>query len=103
MWAVVGGGLVALVELAVAVGLAIDRRSLTEAWSRVSVSRRTNFEKQRELQEFALALDVRDADLDLRERRVEFREERLFQFEEQMRLLEQDHHRNREFPPDLTA
>lgn len=93
MWAVVGIGTLVLLGLATAVGLAIDRQARTQAWERVADSRRMNATTRRELEELALTLDVRCADLDLRERRVEFREDRLFRYEEQMQQLERDLHR----------
>lgn len=102
MWVVVVGGLLALVALATAVGLAMDRRAREEAWGRVAVSRRINAENRRELEQQSLVQDVREADLDLRERRVEFRELRLFHYEEAMRQLEDDLRRP-EPPPDLMA
>lgn len=102
MWAVVVGGLLALIALATAVGLAVDRQARREAWGRIATSRRINAENRRELEGQSLAQDVREADLDLRERRVEFREERLFRFEEEMRQLE-DGMRRPQPPPELTA
>lgn len=92
MWTVVGGGILVLLGLATAVGLALDRQARAEAWHRVATSRRINAETQRELHELGLVLDVRGADLDLRERRVEFREERLFHYEEQVQRLERELH-----------
>jgi hypothetical protein len=97
MWAVIGGGLIALVGLATCIGLATDRRSREVAWDRVATARRIDAENRRQLEDEAVELEVREAELDRRERRLDFREELLFGRESAIEQLE----RRRE--PGLSA
>jgi hypothetical protein len=81
MWVVVGGGVVAVVVLAVVIGRAVDHAARTEAWKRVAASRRINHELRHELEQFELALSVREDVLDTREQRLDVREGVLLQRE----------------------
>ena len=102
MWTVIGGGLLALVGLAIFVGHALDRQSRDAAWRRIASSRRTNAEDRRDLEELAVALDAREIELDRRERRADLREDMTFRREAALEELERSC-RERSEPPRLSA
>jgi hypothetical protein len=72
-----GVGFVVLVGLAVFIGLTSDRRARRSAWDRIAMSRRTNAEVRRQLEEVALELEVREEQLLAGERRLAQREQDL--------------------------
>ncbi len=100
MWPVIGGGLIALIGLATWIGLALDRQSRDEAWSRIATSRRANADTRGELEEQAAELEIREIELDRRERRVDLREDLLFRREAAMEYHERHW---RAEPPELSA
>ena len=83
------GALGLLVALAVLIGHRLDRNALAIAWTRIATARRINTEHQRQNEQQALLLDVREDELDVRERRLDLRETRFFKREEMLAALEE--------------